>query len=221
MSKTSGGHFVIPVKNAYEGGEGSIDKYCDITKTDTSEHLETGRDDNIGGNEADAVMLVMLSECKTNEDVASMHELVGHSNFVTMALEKDEEKEVQKIHRYFGHKSSRKTWELFAKAGKLKGKKKAVIDLLDKCKICCELRKTPPRPKVGMPAANTFNEVVGLDLKVLGNGKYILWIVDMFSKVLKGHYIESKTPETMLMPSSIGFSVMDLGQDIHVEVFFG
>ena len=72
-----------------------------------------------------------------------------------------------------------------------------------------------------MPAANTFNEVVGLDLKVLGNGKYILWIVDMFSKVLKGHYIESKTPETMLMPSSIGFSVMDLGQDIHVEVFFG
>ena len=49
-----------------------------------------------------------------------------------------------------------------------------------------------------MPAANTFNEVVGLDLKVLGNGKYILWIVDMFSKVLKGHYIESKTPETIV-----------------------
>ena len=80
----------------------------------------------------------------------------------------------------------------------LRGKKKEVLELLNKCRVCSELKKTPPRPRVGMPVANTFNEVVGLDLKVLGNSKYILWIVDMFSKAIKGCYIEDKTPETIV-----------------------
>ena len=49
-----------------------------------------------------------------------------------------------------------------------------------------------------MPVANFFNEVVGLDLNVLGNGKYILWMVDMFTKALNGCYIEDKKPETIV-----------------------
>ena len=80
----------------------------------------------------------------------------------------------------------------------MKGKKNAVIELLEKCKICREFKKTPPRPRVGMPVANSFNEVVGLDLKVLDNGKYILWMVDMFSRVLKGVLINNKKPETIV-----------------------
>ena len=90
--------------------------------------------------------------------------------FVALALDKEEQKEVEKVHKYFGHKSGRKVWKLFATAGKLNGKKKAVLELLDKCKICCELKKTPPRQKIGMPVENNFNEVVGMDLKVLKNG---------------------------------------------------
>ena len=95
---------------------------------------------------------------------------MGHSNFLTMTLEDEEANEINKVHRYFGHRSGRKVWELFAKAGRLRGKKKAVLDLLENCKICRSLKKTPPRPKVGMRVANNFNEVVGLDLKVFGNG---------------------------------------------------
>ena len=88
---------------------------------------------------------------------------------------------------------------MFAKAGKLRNKNKAALELLDKCKICKETKKTPPRPKVGMPAANNFNEVVGLDLKVLDKtGQYILWMVDMFSKVIKGKFIKDKNPETIV-----------------------
>ena len=98
---------------------------------------------------------------------------MGHDNFLTMILEDNEAEEIKKVHRYFGHRNSRKIWELFAKAGRLRGKKKAVLDLLDNCKICKSLKKAPPRPKVGIPIANNFNEVVGLDLKVLGNGKYL------------------------------------------------
>ena len=116
-----------------------------------------------------------------------------------MMLEDDEKTEVSKVHRYFGHRNGRKIWELFAKAGKLKKKKKAVLELLEKCQICRKLKKTPPRPRIGMPVANTFNEVVALDLKVLNkNGEYILWMIDMFTKAIKGKYIKSKTPETIV-----------------------
>ena len=78
----------------------------------------------------------MLAECNNDDDLINFHDMIGHSNFVALALEKDEEKEVQKVQRYFGHKSGRKTWEIFAKAGRLIGKKKAVLKLLDKCQIC-------------------------------------------------------------------------------------
>ena len=70
--------------------------------------------------------------------------------------------------------------------------------MLEKCTICRNMKKTPPRPKVGMPVANNFNEIVGLDLKVFGDGNYILWMVDLFTKVLKGKYIKNKNPETIV-----------------------
>ena len=73
-----------------------------------------------------------------------------------------------------------------------------MMKYLENCRICKEHKKTPPRPRVGMPVANSFNVVVGLDLKVLGNGKYILWIVDMFSRAIKGELIENKKPETIV-----------------------
>ena len=113
-------------------------------------------------------------------------------------LEEDEEKEVHKVHRYFGHRHGRKVWELFAKAGRLKGKKEAVMKLLENCNTCKQLKKTPPRPRIGMPVANSFNEVVGLDLKILPNGQSILWMVDLFSKVIKGKLISDKNPETIV-----------------------
>ena len=85
------------------------------------------------------------------------------------------------------------------KAGKLRNKKKAVTELLGKSKVCSDKRKTPPRPRIGIPMANQFNEIVGFDLKVLDKkGEYILWIVDMFSKAIKGKHIKDKNPETIV-----------------------
>ena len=71
---------------------------------------------------------------------------------------------------------------------------------MDKCKSCSKMKKSPPRPKVGIPVANNFNEVVGLDLKVLdkAKGHYILWIVDLFSKMIKGKFIKNKKPATII-----------------------
>ena len=87
---------------------------------------------------------------------------------------------------------------MFAKANRLPGKKKAVLEEIERCKICSNFKKSPPRPRVGLPVANDFNEIVGLDLKVIDKekGHYILWIVDLFSKLIKGKFVKDKIPST-------------------------
>ena len=176
LVKTRGGHVVIPVKS-----------------------IAAGNSNNIRGDEANAVM-VMILDTADNEEIRKLHDKIGHATFLALALSDDEKAQVKKVHRYFGHRSSRRIWELFSKANKLKGKKQAVIEVIENCPTCSEYKKSPPRPKVGLPVANDFNEVVGLDLKVLNKskGEYILWMVDLFSKMIKGKFIKNKKPETII-----------------------
>ena len=174
IERSKGGHFVIPVHS--------------ITK-------EKFR--NIQGDEADIVMMLTLGSIG---DLKSFHNEVGHSVFIATALDEDEKHQVEKVHRYFGHKAPRRVWELFSKANRLKGKKRAVYEVIENCKTCNQFKKAPARPKVGIPPVNNFNEVVGLDLKVINSvkGEYVLWMVDLFSKLIKGRYIRDKHPETIL-----------------------
>ena len=51
---------------------------------------------------------------------------------------------------------------------------------------------------MGLPKADNFNQIVGLDLKVFGNGDNILWLIDSFTKVIKGVYIKDKKVETIV-----------------------
>ena len=39
------------------------------------------------------------------------------------------------------------------------GKRKQVLEMIEKCKICSQHKKAPPRPKVVLTAVNDFNEV--------------------------------------------------------------
>ena len=149
MSK--GGHFVIPIHSI--SGE---------------------KTKNIQGEEADIVMMLTLGSLK-DSNLKAFHDEVGHAVFVATALNEEEKSQVEKVHRYFGHRSSRRVWELFAKANRLKGKKKAVYEVIENCKTCSQFKKAPPRPKIGIPSVNNFNEIVGLDLKVINasKGEYI------------------------------------------------
>ena len=176
IDRSKGGHFVIPIHSI--SGE---------------------KDKNIQGEEADIIMLLTLGSLK-DDGLQAFHDEVGHTVFVAAALNNEEKSQVEKVHRYFGHRSSRRVWELFAKANRLKGKKKAVYEVIDNCETCSKFKKAPPRPKVGIPSVNNFNEVVGLDLKVISasKGEYILWMVDLFSKLIKGKFIKNKHPETIL-----------------------
>ena len=118
-------------------------------------------------------------------------------------LTEGEKKEVFKLHRYFAHRSGRKLWNnLFQPAGKLKGKKRLVLEFLEQCEVCRKYRKTPARPKVGLPKAKDFNDVVSLDLKIFKKaGKKeigILYIHDEFSKLIKGKVINDKQSDTIV-----------------------
>ena len=105
-----------------------------------------------------------------------------------------EKKEVLKLHRYFAHRSGKKLWQnLFQPAGRFKGKKKMVLQYLEKCEVCRTRKRTPSRPKVGLPKAKDVNDVVSIDLKIMKKtGKSeigILYLHDEFSKLIKGHVI--------------------------------
>ena len=83
-------------------------------------------------------------------------------------LSKEEEKELLKLHRYFAHRSGPKLWEnLLQPAGRFKGKKKLIKEFLENCEVCRQHKKTPPKPKVGLPKSNDVNDVVSIDLKIM------------------------------------------------------
>ena len=121
----------------------------------------------------------------------------------TKELTENDKKEVLKLHKYFAHRSGDKLWKnLFQPAGKLRGKKKLILDFLNKCEVCSKHRRTPPRPKVGLAKAKDVNEIVSMDLKILKkSGKKeigILYIHDEFSKLIKGQVINDKNRDTII-----------------------
>ena len=117
-------------------------------------------------------------------------------------LSDDDKKEVLKLHKYFAHRSGEKLWQnLFNPAGKLRGKKKLILDFLDKCDVCRRYRRTPPRPKVGLPKSQDINEVVSMDLKILkksGIKEIGILYFHEFSKLTKGQVIDNKNKETII-----------------------
>ena len=72
---------------------------------------------------------------------------------------------------------------------------------------------------MGLPTAN---EIVGLDLKVVDKekGHYILWIVDLFSKLIKGKYIRDKKPATIIDGVISTWIVGDGGGPGHPNIGF-
>ena len=112
LLKTPGGHYVVPVE--------------DLIGEDNHDHEQ-----NVEGAEAREVIEALFLDLESDDQINKLHKEVGHKVFTSLALEKDEEKKILKVHRYFGHRSGRKVWDLFAKAGRLKGKKKALLKIID------------------------------------------------------------------------------------------
>ena len=150
------------------------------------ERKPVGDDDEVFQLDTDVWNSLMLEDCETE-------------------LSEQEKQEILKLHRYFAHRSGQKLWEnLFKPAGTFKGKKRMVLEFLGKCKVCRKFRRTPSRPKVGLPKARDANEVVSMDLKIFQKDEKkkkqigILYLHDEFTKLIKGLVINDKNKDTIV-----------------------
>ena len=67
----------------------------------------------------------------------------------------------------------------------------------EKCELCEIYAKTPSRPIVDMPMATKFNEKVAMDLKQWNN-RWILHIIDMWSRYTVSVFIDIKKPSRVI-----------------------
>ena len=73
-----------------------------------------------------------------------------------------------------------------------------IIDrVVNDCKVCQKFQRSVARPRVTLPKASSFNEVVTLDLKEFGS-KYVLWMIDSFSRFIVGKLLSNKKVDTII-----------------------
>ena len=68
--------------------------------------------------------------------------------------------------------------------------------VVNDCKVCQKFQKSIARPRVTLPKSTSFNEVVTLDLKDFGS-KYVLWMIDTFSRLMVGKLLNNKKAVTI------------------------
>ena len=124
----------------------------------------------------------------------------------------DKVKTLLKLHRQFAHPRPRKLKSLLQDADIWRDDYQDLLEEIDrKCELCKRYSKTPARPVVGMPMATQFNEKVAMDLKQW-KGRWILHIIDMWSRYTISVFINRKRPSEVinaLMQNWVGvFGVM-------------
>ena len=121
---------------------------------------------------------------------------------VTLPQEAEElEATILKIHRQFGHPGYEVMKQLLEKAQVWSPSVKVCLDKIhEKCKICKQFSQTPPRPVVSLPAACEFNKVITMDLKEVKvkEYKYILHIIDVFTRLTVSVFLKNKQAETVV-----------------------
>ena len=109
-------------------------------------------------------------------------------------------KQLQKLHHVFGHTKIDKLITLIKRAGK---DSEVVNRNLEKikntCEACIKNSKSKPRPKVALPRADKFGDVVTVDLKEYDRNdpqrRHICYLIDMFSRLTVAKFLPSKEPK--------------------------
>ena len=148
------------------------------------------------------IPLVMTSAGHFTIDLIGREEVPIMEQVCVVDIMKEDEKSqfklLQKLHRQFGHRPKRVFVKLLQDAGKWCQKFSEMLDkIMEGCEGCVMRRKTPDRPAVALEMASDFNEVIAMDLKFWGD-KYILYIIDCFSRYTLGTVIDRKKPECVI-----------------------
>ena len=144
-------------------------------------------------------------DCTYMKNDCYLNSVNSVETFINSAEEPLSLKDIQKLHHYFGHVPRRKLEDLIKNSNKWTDEIKNHLDYIElHCRSCKMNQKAQPRPATALPRSSKFNQVVTLDLKKYedGNYKYILYVVDWFSRLTVGSLIANK------MPSTVGAEIM-------------
>ena len=114
--------------------------------------------------------------------------------------DQDLEKSFLKLHRQFGHPPKSKLVKLLEDANSWEPSHNDSMNrVYDKCKSTgmCRFKDKIYKPVVSLPMAKEFNEKIALDLK-LWNGKWILHMVDMWSRFTLSSFVPRKRPSDII-----------------------
>ena len=110
----------------------------------------------------------------------------------------DEKKKASKLHRRFAHAHSSKIIQLLKNAGVDSSKLENHLKDLDlNCEFCITHKRAHPRPKVSLPMANSFNELVAVDLKLI-EGRWIIHAIDYLTRFSSVAVLKNKTSEEVI-----------------------
>ena len=105
---------------------------------------------------------------------------------------------VRKVHEVNRHKGKEQLMTAYRNAGWMSPELANIIDrVVNDCKVCQKFQKSVARPRVTLLKASSFNEVVTLDLKEFGS-KYVLWMIDSFSRFIVGKLHNNKKADTII-----------------------
>ena len=107
-------------------------------------------------------------------------------------------KAIKKVHEVTNHKSAEQLLKHYRRADLIGPETvKTIKRVVRDCKICQKFGKSMVKPKIALPNASSFNEVVTLDLKQFGN-KHVLWCIDLFTRFIQEKLLQNKRAETIL-----------------------
>ena len=107
-------------------------------------------------------------------------------------------KAVKKVHEVNRHKGKEQLVQAYRNAGWISPEMTTLIErVVNDCKVYKKFKQSIARPRVTLPKATSFNEVVTLDLKEFGT-KYVLWMIDSFSRFMVGRLLTNKKADTVM-----------------------
>ena len=107
-------------------------------------------------------------------------------------------KAVKKVHEVNRHKGKEQLMQAYRNAGWMSPEMMNIVErVVNDCKVCQKFQKSIAWPHVTLPKTTSFNEVVTLDLKEFGT-KYVLWMIDSFSRFMVGRLLTNKRADTII-----------------------
>ena len=105
---------------------------------------------------------------------------------------------LNKLHRQLGHRPRKVFIDFLKSADQYDDSFAPIIDkIINGCEGCLLRKRSPDRPAVALNPSKDFNDVVAMDLKIFNN-KYILYLVDCFTRYTLGTVIPSKDPQVVI-----------------------